>query len=199
MGGASAAAKKATSKEGGPRQESGGEDIIATDGVVTNARMLKRKRLTPPGSPAVSKRPPRGESPHTTANGEPTEPVSKKLNASDLNAAKPDVAKKPESLEPGVERKLDQGTKACSNSQGDLQVSPGATTTTADQQASAGPKAADVDTSGVGDQSQSVVQVSSSLATSSVTTQAEDEKHHTIPSHAGRGSTFFRSCIIFYL
>lgn len=192
---------KACSKEGPPPPppESGEAASEPTDhGVVTNsnARMLKRKRLTPPGSPALNKRPPRGESPHTTttANGEPVEPlepVPKKL-AADLNAVnKQDVATKPEeSVEPGTEAKLEKGIKALSNSnlQGDLQVSSGATAeaeaVAAARMASDGPKA---DGNASADVSVATgVKVSSSLATSSVMNQADEEKHHTIPSHAGR-------------
>lgn len=196
---------KACSKEGPPPPPESGEAASepADHGVVTNnnARMLKRKRLTPPGSPALNKRPPRGESPHstTTANGEPVqpveplEPVPKKL-AADLNAVnKQDVATKPEeSVEPGTEAKLEKGIKALSNSnlQGDLQVSSGATAeaVAAARTASDGPKA---DGNASADVSVATgVQVSSSLATSSVMTQAEEEKHHTIPSHAGRKELF---------
>jgi SWI/SNF related-matrix-associated actin-dependent regulator of chromatin subfamily C len=176
------------SKEGHPHES--GEDVGAEDGVVANARMLKRKRLTPPGSPA-SKRPPRGASPNSvTANGEPAESVPKRTgsNLADLNVVKQDVGKPgavvgtTESVEPGADRVNDEETKVIAKTQGEIQVTSAATA-----EDHPGPKA-DGDTLQAGDQSQSVatgVQVSSSLATSSVTTVADEVKHHTIPSHAG--------------
>lgn len=186
---AGVAAGKA-SKEGHPHES--GEDVGAEpgDGVVANARMLKRKRLTPPGSPA-SKRPPRGASPNSvTANGEPAESVPKRTgsNLADLNVVKQDVGKPgavvgtTESVEPGADRVNDEETKVIAKAQGEIQVTSAAT---AEDQPG---QKTDVDTLQAGDQSQSVatgVQVSSSLATSSVTTVADEVKHHTIPSHAG--------------
>ena len=181
-----------SSKEGHPHES--GEDVGAEpgDGVVANARMLKRKRLTPPGSPA-SKRPPRGASPNTlTPNGEPADSTPKRSgsNLADHNVVKQDVGKPDsvvgtdratEAVEPGADRVKDEGNEVVAKTQGEIQVSSAAT---ADQHG----QKADLDTVQAGDQSQSVatgVQVSSSLATSSLTTVAEEVKHHTIPSHAG--------------
>lgn len=175
-----------------------------SDDVVTNSRMLKRKRLTPPGSPAVSKRPPRGESPHT-ANGDPGgEPNSKKITSSvtDLNAAKPDAVAKPEdvapgseSLDPGTESVLEKGVNACSNSHvTDADASGVETNAISAEKADAD---ADVVAADQAQDMATGVQVSSSLAASSVTLQAEDEKLHTIPSHAGmNGYHLFKLCIV---
>lgn len=178
-----------SSREGHPYES--GEDVGAEpgDGVVANARMLKRKRLTPPGSPA-SKKPPRGASPSAlTSNGEPAESVSKRSgsNLADHNVVKQDVGRPDavvgteratDSVEPGADRVNDEGNKSIAK--------PQLIFVAAAEQPG---QKADVDTSQLGDQSKSVAtgdgQVSS-LATSSLTAVVEEVKHHTIPSHAGR-------------
>uniref|UniRef100_A0A7I4CT55 Chromatin remodeling factor subunit n=1 Tax=Physcomitrium patens TaxID=3218 RepID=A0A7I4CT55_PHYPA len=182
-------------------QESG--EVVAAEpgnGLVSNAIMLKRKHLTPPGSPSASKRPPRGDSPNLGAtNGELVETEAKKIatNLTDLNVVKQDILKSDgvvgsvsgtEPVELRVDILGEKGNKVLTSPQDEVLVGSSATADRLHETSSVGPKA-NMDTVDVGDQSPSLVlelHVSSSSAPSNPTDPAEEKpKHHTIPSHAG--------------
>lgn len=165
--------------------------------------MLKRKRTSPPGSPAPSKRPPREESPVPLAsNGEPVEVVPGKSETivADLNVVKQRVGQPhasvgavlqaEQAVQVGADRESEEAKKATPSleniSHGQLQVNSVAT---ADSQGVANlGKRAGADPLGFAEQSQVVasgVQASSSLATPIARTPDAVEWQHTIPSHAG--------------